>query len=228
MTCLLAETFIHVGLLLVIHLASFGWNTAIISEMRGAHATPAPELDSWTRGVPHLPLSEITRIEITAAWQHQHKRSAQLFRAAEHGQVKIVNQLLSEGTDPEWLDPERGITALHVATMHGRAACVLSLLRAGADIHAKGAHGCTPLELFGFGASWFWVADRMCKSCNYKACQRYLLKAHDASRARFKYQGFAVIHPGGEFGLVHDKACSVDKVRTQIDCQLIVGPLPQL
>ena len=196
--------------------------------MRGAHATPAPELDSWTRGVPHLPLSEITRIEITAAWQHQHKRSAQLFRAAEHGQVKIVNQLLSEGTDPEWLDPERGITALHVATMHGRAACVLSLLRAGADIHAKGAHGCTPLELFGFGASWFWVADRMCKSCDYKACQRYLLKAHDASRARFKYQGFAVIHPGGEFGLVHDKACSVDKVRTQIDCQLIVGPLPQL
>ena len=196
-------------------------------EMRGAHATPAPEVDSWTRGVLHVPLSEITRIEIAAAWR-QHNRSVQLFRAAEHGQVKLVNQLLSQGTDPDWLDPKRGITALHVATMLGHAACVLSLLRAGADIHATGAHGCTPLELFSLGASWFWVADRMCKSCDYKACHRYLLKAHAASRARFRYQGFVVLHPGGEVGLVHDKACSVDEVRAQIDCQLSVGPLPQL
>jgi len=199
---------------LIVCRRTFGW----MDLTPGAHLTPVP---NWTRGVPHLPLSEISRIETTAAWQHQQNRSAQLYHAAQNGLEKTLNLLLSEGTDPDWLHPELGITVLHVATMHGRAACVLSLLRAGVDIHAKGTHGCTPLDLFGFGARWFGVADRMCPGCDYRACHRYLLKAHAASSARSNYQGFVVLHPGGEAGLVHDKACGIDKVRAQIDHQSI-------
>lgn len=194
----------------------------LIWSMRRAHRTPAHEVDNWMGGAPHLPISEITqtRFRTTAAWQHC--RSARLYHAAQRGELTNVNQLLSEGTDTDWLEPELGITALHVATMHGRAACVLSLLRAGADIHEQGEHGCTPLDLFGFGASWFGVADRMCPSCDYQACHRLLLMAHAASEARSKYQGFVVLHPGGEVGLVRDKVGGErDRVRAQIDYQSI-------
>ena len=162
-------------------------------------------------------LSNFRQIRSTAAWQDY--RSAKLYDACSWGEVKCVNRLLSEGTDPDWLNPERGLTPLHIATMHGRAACVLSLLHAGADIYAKGAlpHSCNALDLFGFDAKWFRVADRLFGSRDYKACHSYLLKADADIRALSEYQGIVVIHPGGEAGLVSERVCRVDTVLAEID-----------
>ena len=57
-----------------------------------------------------------------------------------------LDKLLSEGTDPDWVNPATGLTPLLTASMYGRAECVLSLLRAGADIYAVDSQGRTSLE----------------------------------------------------------------------------------
>ena len=75
-------------------------------------------------------------------------RSGRLHDAAAFGDLACLDKLLSEGTDPDWVNPGTGLTPLLVATMNGRAECVLSLLRAGADIYAADSQGSTALELF--------------------------------------------------------------------------------
>ena len=51
-------------------------------------------------------------------------RASQLYTAAAGGRVACVDSLLDEGgADPDWLNPESGLTPLLVATMNGRAAC---------------------------------------------------------------------------------------------------------
>ena len=75
-------------------------------------------------------------------------RSGRLHDAAAFGDLACLDKLLSEGTDPDWVNPGTGLTPLLVATMNGRAECVLSLLRAGADVYAADSQGSTALELF--------------------------------------------------------------------------------
>ena len=75
-------------------------------------------------------------------------RSARLHDAAAFGDLACVDKLLSEGTDPDWANPDTGLTPLLIASMNGRAECVLSLLRAGADIYAADSQGSTALDLF--------------------------------------------------------------------------------
>ena len=53
-------------------------------------------------------------------------RSNKLYDAAARGCAANVDSLLDvEGrvADPDWLNPESGLTPLLVATMNGRAAC---------------------------------------------------------------------------------------------------------
>ena len=53
-------------------------------------------------------------------------RSSKLYDAAASGCAANVDRLLDvEGrvADPDWLNPEGGLTPLLVATMNGRAAC---------------------------------------------------------------------------------------------------------
>ena len=53
-------------------------------------------------------------------------RSSKLYDAAASGCAANVDSLLGvEGrvADPDWLNPEGGLTPLLVATMNGRAAC---------------------------------------------------------------------------------------------------------
>ena len=64
--------------------------------------------------------------------------SAQVYYAAACGHLVTLCKLLSEGADPDWYNPEDGLTPLQIACLKGRAACVHRLLVAGADIFATG------------------------------------------------------------------------------------------
>ena len=82
------------------------------------------------------------------AQEWEEYRSARLHDAAAYGELACLDKLLSEGTDPDWVNPATGLTPLLIASMNGRAECVLSLLHAGADIYAADPQGSTALELF--------------------------------------------------------------------------------
>ena len=82
------------------------------------------------------------------AQEWEEYRSARLHDAAAYGELACLDKLLSEGTDPDWVNPATGLTPLLIASMNGRAKCVLSLLHAGADIYAADPQGSTALELF--------------------------------------------------------------------------------
>ena len=98
--------------------------------------------------------------------------------AAARGELRHVHDLLEEGVDPDWCSPEDGLTPLHIAALKGRAECLLRLLRAGADIYATGAHGCTALDLFEQQKILFRVCDKLFQSRSYKNCRTYLMQAH--------------------------------------------------
>ena len=69
-----------------------------------------------------------------------------LSSAALKGRAGICEILLAEGADaniPSTLD---GCSPLHNAAYHGSAACLRLLLRAGADVDARGNIGGTPLH----------------------------------------------------------------------------------
>lgn len=145
-------------------------------------------------------------------------RSARLHDAAAYGELACLDKLLSEGTDPDWVNPATGLTPLLIASMNGRAKCVLSLLRAGADIYAADPQGSTALELFiklkttrrsmstvpsyhrvpqpaliprdrtAFNTHRFKVCDKLCRSRNYKEALEYLEKADADCQRRSREQ----------------------------------------
>ena len=51
-------------------------------------------------------------------------RSERLHDAAASGDLACVDKLLSEGTDPDWVNPATGLTPLLIASMYGRAETV--------------------------------------------------------------------------------------------------------
>ena len=67
-------------------------------------------------------IEQASRTGRAVTWEEY--RSRKLYIAAAGGQVARVDSLLDEGdADPDWLNPESGLTPLLVATMNGRAAC---------------------------------------------------------------------------------------------------------
>lgn len=66
-----------------------------------------------------------------------------LHLAAEHGQVSVINFLLSQGAKLNLRDG-LGCTALHKASENGHTAAVVTLIRAGADIYARDQASKTP------------------------------------------------------------------------------------
>ncbi len=75
-----------------------------------------------------------------------------LFAAIAGGNDSLVDVLIAAGANVHQAEP-LGATALHVASLHGRAAMVAALLRAGADANAKASSathgmrgGTTPLH----------------------------------------------------------------------------------
>ena len=131
--------------------------------------------------------------------------SAQVYYAAARGHLGTLCKLLTEGANPDWYNPEDGLTPLQIAALKGRAACVHRLLVAGADIFATGAQGCTALDLFIEHAALFRFCDRVFWYRNYKRCIAYLQKAHADCQRRLHettdYPGLVVIHPDDELGL---------------------------
>ena len=142
---------------------------------------------------------------MTLSWEEY--RSSILYAATACGQASSVHKLLSEGVNPDWYHPAEGLTPLHIAAVKGHAICVLTLLRAGADIYAVDTHGCTARD--------FCIEQKSTRRCNYKYggnykdCLACLRKAHadcqDRSSSMEEYQGIVVVHPDQELGLVREE-----------------------
>ena len=147
-------------------------------------------------------------------------RSGKLYDAAARGELRHVHELLEEGVDPDWCCPEDGLTPLHIAAMKGRAECLLRLLRAGADIYATGAHGCTALDLFKLQKIPFWICDTLFQGRSYRDCRTYLRQAHADCQRRAKeaaeYKGIVVIHPGEELGILREVCEVSEEVREEV------------
>ena len=67
-----------------------------------------------------------------------------LVNAACYGRSKVVAHLLARGADLNASDKQL-YTALHASVISGDYDTVLLLIKNGANIHAKNAHGATPL-----------------------------------------------------------------------------------
>ena len=158
-----------------------------------------------------LPLETQPPLESRLSWDQDYEdyRSGELYDAAARGQAAHVQELLEDGVNPDWCSPEDGLTPLHIAALKGRGECLLCLLRAGADIYATGAHGCTALDLF-WKKGPLRICDTLFQSRSYKDCRIYLMKAHEDVQYRVKrlpvYKGMVVIHPGEELGILREVA----------------------
>ena len=138
--------------------------------------------------------------------------SRKLYHAAARGHAAQVDSLLQEGAaDPDWVNPAGGLTPLLIATMNGRAVCVVSLLRAGATIIAAGEQGCAALRRFAEHKRAFQLSEKLFRSRDYKGCIVHLSKAHadlmtECLRVTQEVaqvcQSVVVLHPGDELGLV--------------------------
>lgn len=90
-----------------------------------------------------------------------------LFKAAEAGNLTVVNQLLEHKADPNWRQPKTGHTALCSAGLRGHTDVVKALLEAGAhpdggqDKNGKmgASDGRTPLLLLASEKSSKWNLD---------------------------------------------------------------------
>ncbi|KAK3288519.1 hypothetical protein CYMTET_4013 [Cymbomonas tetramitiformis] len=71
----------------------------------------------------------------------------ELRQAARRGKEGTVGRMLRLGTPVEALEPKTGRTALHLASLRGEASCVRTLLKAGADVHARTSNENTALLL---------------------------------------------------------------------------------
>lgn len=82
--------------------------------------------------------------------------------AAYNGCVKIVDELLEHGADPNKWDSSKKFTALHCAAAVGKVSCIRSLIKYGANVNA-GLTGKSPLHY-----------AVLCNACD---CVETLLKA---------------------------------------------------
>ena len=163
-----------------------------------------------------LQLPPTVTSQLSRDQDYEDYRSGQLYEAAARGELRQVDAMLEAGVDPDWCSPEDGLTPLHIAALKGRAECLLRLLRAGADIYATGAHGCTALDLFEQQKTLFRVCDKIFQSRSYKDCRTYLMQAHadceHRAREVAEYKGIVVLHPGEELGILRE----VSEVRMEV------------
>ena len=151
--------------------------------------------------------TSILPTRVNASWEEH--LSTRLCEAVARGRTRKFNELLAEGADPNWSSPEDGRTALHIAAEKGRAAFVLSLLRAGANICATDSRGRTALTIFTQRRTLFGGRVLFCPTSASYDCFAYLQQAYRAEAAAgpqrppcdVKFEGIAVIHPGQEIGL---------------------------
>ncbi len=73
-------------------------------------------------------------------------RHTLLHIAAQRGWLENVRFLLSYGANPDARDPDQGATPLHVCAEGNYVEVAETLLKAGADLHAKDRSGRTPLH----------------------------------------------------------------------------------
>jgi ankyrin repeat protein len=69
-----------------------------------------------------------------------------LLAALPRALATTVQRLLRDGANPNAQD-ENGMTALHLAALHGRHELVDMLVAAGADLRAKENTNCTPAQI---------------------------------------------------------------------------------
>ncbi len=79
--------------------------------------------------------------------RRKRQRRRALMRAAELGHGEFIVVLLRQGhADPDWADPDTGITPLILAAQHGHEDTVASLILSRADVAKPDRWGFTPLH----------------------------------------------------------------------------------
>eukprot|EP00911_Craspedida_sp_UC1_P002585 UC1_evm3s1915 len=122
--------------------------TAKYSDLRYARGGTHPSMSleqaslqaSWTDLVLHVS-SLAGRKRVRGA-----EGALALRTAARHGRDLVVEFLLLNGADVLAVDPNSGLSALHHAAAYAESETVKILLRHGANRHARGAQGQTPLD----------------------------------------------------------------------------------
>ena len=83
--------------------------------------------------------------EVVISKEEAEKLGKSLYRAAEVGDSKLIEQLIEAGANLDFQD-EDGDTALRRASYYGHLEIVEKLLDAGADVNAKNIGGATSLQ----------------------------------------------------------------------------------
>lgn len=73
-----------------------------------------------------------------------------IWTAASQGNTEVVKQHVSAGTDIDALNPEWGLTALHMTALYDKLDVAAILIRAGAQVNVRGRDGSSLLHTAGF------------------------------------------------------------------------------
>ena len=92
----------------------------------------------------HVSLPALGRKMVAAPVDTVEKRGMELRRSVRRGNRSQLTALLRLGADVNARDLP-GDSALHIASMHGHADCIVTLLEAGAQINMTGSNGFSPL-----------------------------------------------------------------------------------
>ncbi len=94
--------------------------------------------------------------------------TADLFRAAQHGDADALWVALATGSDPNAANAD-GMTALHIAAWWQQPEAVRPLLAVGADVHARDRRGRTPLHYAALGGEKHTVELLLATGANVNA-----------------------------------------------------------
>jgi uncharacterized protein len=99
------------------------------------------------RGILCLLVVTLVTTSLGQAAQAKGTGGLELLEAAEQGDAKRVQELLSKGADTRQKRPADGRTPLMIAAVKGDVEVGSLLIRAGADVNVRDSEGWTPLML---------------------------------------------------------------------------------
>ena len=125
-----------------------------------------------------------TDTETGKAYQHSHK----LVRAADHGNLPVVLELLEQGVGADEKD-EQGASALMAASWRGHTRVVQALLAAKADANMQSKQGETALMVAAFHGQTAVVTALLEAGANPHLRTKALATAQDGSEVEHEHAG---------------------------------------
>jgi len=130
--------------------------------------------------------------------------------AASRGKVGEIKRLIAAGANPNAYEGTCGVTPLHLAAIHGRAAVITALLKAGAHVNGTNSYGFTPLLYTG--------------ASDYTAALDVLIAAGaDVNHAN--EEGVTALHRASIWGYFNT-ACKLLEAGARVDVRTSDGKLP--